>query len=61
MRAQPQGEEIVLLADGTLLTVLDEATVEAGGILWRKVRAVGGEEGWAADQFLTIRAPCGLD
>lgn len=61
MRAQPQGEEIVLLADGTLLTVLDEATVEAGGILWRKVRAVGGEEGWVADQFLTIRAPCGLD
>lgn len=61
MRTQPQGEEIVLLADGTLLTVLDEATVEAGGILWRKVRAVGGEEGWAADQFLTIRAPCGLD
>jgi len=61
LRAEPQGRELVLLADGTLLTVLDDAPVEAGGFTWRKVRAVGGEEGWAAEQFLTIRAPCGLD
>ena len=23
--------------------------------------AVGGEEGWAAEDYLTIRAPCGSD
>lgn len=61
LRSEPQGEQLVLLSDGTLLTVLEEPSVEAGGILWRKVRAVGGEEGWAADQFLTIRAPCSLE
>ncbi len=61
LRAEPQGEELVLLADGTLLTVLEEPPLEAGGFMWRKVRAVGGEEGWAAEQFLTIRAPCGLE
>jgi len=61
LRAEPQGRELVLLADGTLLTVLNEPPIEAGGFSWRKVRAVGGEEGWAAEQFLTIRAPCNLD
>ena len=61
LRDAPQGAELVLLSDGTLLTVLDDAPVEAGGIIWRKVRAVGGEEGWAAEDFLTIRAPCGVE
>lgn len=61
LRAEPQGEELVLLSDGTLLTVLEDAPIDAGGFTWRKVRAVGGEEGWAAEQFLTIRAPCSLD
>ena len=59
LRDAPQGEQLVILAEGTLLTVLEDAPVEAGGFVWRKVRAVGGEEGWAAQDFLTIRAPCG--
>ena len=59
LRDAPQGAEMVILAEGTLLTVLEDAPVEAGGFVWRKVRAVGGEEGWAAADFLTIRAPCG--
>lgn len=59
LRDAPQGAELVILAEGTLLTVLEDAPVEAGGFVWRKVRAVGGEEGWAAEDFLTIRAPCG--
>lgn len=58
MRDAPNGEELVVLADGTLLTVLEDAPTEAGGVIWRKVRAVGGEEGWVAEDFLTIRAPC---
>ncbi len=59
LRDAPQGAELVILPEGTLLTVLEDAPVEAGDFVWRKVRAVGGEEGWAAEDFLTIRAPCG--
>lgn len=59
LRDAPQGAELVILPEGTLLTVLEDAPVEAGDFVWRKVRAVGGEEGWAADAFLTIRQPCG--
>ena len=59
LRDAPQGAELVILPEGTLLTVLEDAPVDAGNFVWRKVRAVGGEEGWAAEEFLTIRAPCG--
>lgn len=59
LRDAPQGVELVIISEGTLLTVLPDDPVEAGGIVWRKVRLVGGEEGWAADDFLTIRQPCG--
>ena len=59
LRDAPQGAELVILPEGTLMTVLEDAPIEAGDFVWRKVRAVGGEEGWAADDFLTIRAPCG--
>lgn len=59
MRDAPQGAEIVVLPDGTLLTVLDDAPIESGGIIWRKVRAVGGDEGWVAEDYLTVRSPCG--
>lgn len=59
LRDAPQGTELVILAEGTLLTVLEDEPVQAGDFVWRKVRAVGGEEGWAADSFLTIRQPCG--
>lgn len=61
LRDAPQGAELVILAEGTLLTVLEDEPVQAGDFVWRKVRAVGGEEGWAAEQFLTIRAPCGIE
>jgi len=40
------------------LTVLDDPPQESGGFVWRKVRVVGGEEGWVAQDFLVIRAPC---
>lgn len=59
LRDAPQGAELVILQEGTPLTVLEDAPVEAGGLTWRKVRAVGGEEGWAAEDYLTIRQPCG--
>lgn len=61
LRDAPQGTEIVILQEGTLLTVLEDEPVQAGDFVWRRVRAIGGEEGWVADAFLTIRAPCGLE
>ncbi len=59
MRDAPQGAELIVLPDGTLLTVLEDAPVESGGLTWRRVRAVGGDEGWVAQDFLTVRQPCG--
>ncbi len=58
LRDNPGGEDITILPDGSVLTVLDDAPIESGGFTWRKVRVVGGEEGWVAEEFLTIRAPC---
>ena len=49
----------MVLADGTLLTVLIDAPIDSGGLTWRRVRAVGGDEGWVAEDFLTVRSPCG--
>ena len=58
LRDVPGGQELSILPDGSVLTVLEDAAVESGGFSWRKVRLVGGDEGWVADEFLTIRAPC---
>jgi hypothetical protein len=58
LRDVPSGTELAILPDGSVLTVLDDAPVETGGFTWRKVRLVGGDEGWVAEEFLTIRAPC---
>ncbi len=59
LREEPGSpEEITVLPDGSVLTVLDDESVEANGFVWRKVRVVGGDEGWVAEQFLTLRAPC---
>lgn len=58
LRDVPGGEELSILPDGSVLTVLEDAPLESGGLNWRKVRLVGGDEGWVAEDFLTIRAPC---
>jgi len=58
LRDVPGGEELAILPDGSVLTVLEDAPAESGGFNWRKVRLVGGDEGWVAEEFLTIRAPC---
>ncbi len=58
LRDVPGGEEIAILPDGSVLTVLEDEPQESGGLVWRKVRLVGGDEGWVAQDFLTIRAPC---
>ncbi|MFL7838114.1 MAG: hypothetical protein ACK2T4_13300 [Candidatus Promineifilaceae bacterium] len=58
LRDVPGGEEVSILPDGSVLTVLEDEPMESGGFTWRKVRLVGGDEGWVAEEFLTIRAPC---
>jgi hypothetical protein len=58
LRDTPGGEELDLLPEGELLTLLEDAPVEAENFTWRKIRALGGEEGWVAQEFLEIRAPC---
>ena len=58
LRDVPGGNEITILPDGSVLTVLEDEPVESGGFSWRKVRLVGGDEGWVAADFLTVRAPC---
>ena len=58
LRDVPGGEELAILPDGSVLTVLEDAPLESGGFNWRKVRLVGGDEGWVAEDFLTIREPC---
>jgi hypothetical protein len=58
LRDVPGGTELAILPDGSVLTVLEDEPLESGGLVWRKVRLVGGDEGWVAQDFLTIRAPC---
>ncbi|RMG92024.1 MAG: SH3 domain-containing protein [Chloroflexi bacterium] len=58
LRETPGGAEITILQDGSILTLLEDAPVEANGLVWRKVRTVFAEEGWVAQDFITIGAGC---
>ena len=58
LRDSPGGEEIRILAEGSIITLLEDEPVETNNFIWRKVRVIGGEEGWVAQDFLRIAAPC---
>lgn len=58
LRQTPGGTEVRVLPDGTLVTLLEDAPVQQGGTTWRRVRVIGGEEGWVSQEFLTIAPPC---
>lgn len=58
LRDAPGGSEVDLLAEGDLVTLLEDEPVIANGFTWRRVRALGGAEGWVAQEFLEIRSPC---
>jgi SH3-like domain-containing protein len=58
MRDTPGGSEVDLLAEGDLVTLLEDAPVDLNNFTWRRVRALGGAEGWVAQEFLEIRSPC---
>jgi hypothetical protein len=59
LRDTPGGEEIDILSDGSILTLItEEPPTEVDGIIWRKIRPVIGDEGWVAEEFIIIGAPC---
>lgn len=58
LRAGPGvgSETLLILDDGSFVTLLDdEPPIDVDGYTWIKVRTAGGEEGWIADLFLTVR------
>jgi hypothetical protein len=54
LRDAPSGSELAILPDGTILTLLEDAPVEANNFIWLKVRTVSRQEGWVVDEFLRI-------
>lgn len=58
LRDAPGGAEVTIVPEGSFLTMLDEEPVEANQFTWRFVRVIGGEEGWVADDFLTLGVGC---
>ncbi len=59
LRSAPGGDEVAILPDGSILTLSqDEAAQELDGLFWRKVRTITNQEGWVAQDFIRIGAPC---
>ncbi|MFZ0547330.1 MAG: SH3 domain-containing protein [Candidatus Promineifilaceae bacterium] len=54
LRDTPGGEEVTILPDGTIVSLLEAEPVEANGFTWRQVRTVTREEGWVVEDYLTI-------
>ena len=58
LRDAPGGEQVRILPEGSIVTLVAEDPAEVNNFVWRKVRVLGGEEGWVAEEFLAIGAPC---
>lgn len=59
LRDAPGGAEIDVLPEASIVTVLtEEPAQEVNEFTWRKVRSIFGDEGWVADQFLTLGSGC---
>ncbi len=56
MRAEPSlsGKIVARLMNATVVTILDEPTVDADGYTWQKIRLEDGTEGWVANIFLVV-------
>ncbi len=50
--ASTSGEELQILDEGSIVTILNEDIIDADGYKWVNVRTLGGEEGWVAEIFL---------
>ena len=53
LRHTPGGNEIVILPEGTIVSLLPDATQEQGGLIWQKIRTSEALEGWVGKPFLT--------
>ncbi len=59
LRTNPGGSEVDILAESAILTVItEEDPVELNGFRWRKVRSLLGDEGWVAEDFITLGSGC---
>lgn len=60
LRDAPGGAELGILPEATFVTLLqDEPPQQANGNTWRKVRDnLSGDEGWVAEQFLSLGPGC---
>jgi hypothetical protein len=60
LRDTPGGAEMGVLAEATFVTLVpDEPSQDANGLTWRKVRDnITGDEGWVAEQFLSLSPGC---
>lgn len=58
LRDTPGGEQVTILAEADLVTVLDQSPTEANGLAWRNVRSLFGDEGWVAAEFLKLGNGC---
>lgn len=58
LRDAPGGGEVRILPEGTIVTLLDDAPQPLNNLTWRRVRVLGGDDGWVAQEFLSIAAPC---
>ena len=56
VRNTPGGSEVIILPDGSVLTLLEVEPVEHNGYLWHQVRTPDGNTGWAADAYFTLWA-----
>lgn len=54
VRRAPGGAELAVVPEGTILTLLPQAPLAAGGFEWQRVRLPDGREGWAATDFFTL-------
>lgn len=61
LRDTPGGGEVAILQDGSILTVLPEPSQQVNGFTWIRVRSVFGDEGWVADEFVTLGLGCNID
>jgi hypothetical protein len=58
VRAEPAGEGVTTLLNGTIVYLLDEPPVEAGGVLWRHIFMPDrGEYGWILVNLLSTATP----
>ena len=60
LRDTPGGADLGILPEATFVTLIqEEPPQQANGITWRKVRDnLSGDEGWVAEQFLSLGPGC---